>query len=40
MVTQFLVKNMVILDTGGKYLYVKDSEALFTKIGAPYDPAL
>ena len=27
---------MVILDSGGNYLYVKESAASFTKIGAPW----
>ena len=35
MVIEFLVKNMVILDSGGNYLYVKEVAASFTKIGAP-----
>ena len=33
---EFSVKNMVILDSGGNHLYVKESTASFTKIGAPY----
>ena len=40
MVTEFLVKNMVILDSGGNYLNVKEPAACFTKIGAPYYCAL
>ena len=36
MVVEFFVKNMVILDSGGNYLYVKESAASFTKIGAFY----
>ena len=35
MVVEFFVKNMVILDSGGNNLYVKESAASFTKIGAP-----
>ena len=36
MVIEFSVKNMVILDSGGNYLYVNEYAACFTKIGAPY----
>ena len=39
MVIEFSVKNMVILDSAleaTRYLYVKESAASFTKIGAPY----
>ena len=35
MVIEFLAKNMVILDSGGNYLFVKESAGSFTKIGAP-----
>ena len=35
MVVVFLVKKMVILDSRGNHLYVKESLASFTKIGAP-----
>ena len=38
MVIQFSVKNMVILDSGGNYLHVKEVANSFTKIGAPYPP--
>ena len=34
-VIEFLVKNMVILDSGGNYLHVKEVAGSFTKIGAP-----
>ena len=34
-------KKMVILDSGGNYLYVKEvAAASFTKIGAPYSIVL
>ena len=37
MVVEFLVKkNAVNLDSGSNYLFLKDSAASFTKIGAPY----
>ena len=36
MVVDFLAENMVILDSGGNYLYVKEVADSFTKIGAPY----
>ena len=36
MAVDFLVTKMVILDSGGNYLYAKESAASFTKIGAPY----
>ena len=36
MAVEFLVKRMVILDSGGKNLYVKGVAGSFTKIGAPY----
>ena len=35
MVNEFSVKNMVILDSGGNYLYVKEVAGSFIKIGAP-----
>ena len=35
MAIEFSVKNVVILDSGGNYLYVKKYVASFTKIGAP-----
>ena len=39
MVVEFLARKMAILGSGGNYLYVKESAASFTKIGAPYPPA-
>ena len=36
MVVAFLVKNIVILDSRGNTLYVKEVAGSFTKIGAPY----
>ena len=36
MVIEFLVKNMVILASGGKYLYVEEVAGSFTNIGPPY----
>ena len=36
MVIEFSVKNMVILDSGGNYLYVKEVAGSLTKIGTPY----
>ena len=36
MVIEILVKNMVILDSGGNYLNVKEVAGSCTKIGAPY----
>ena len=36
MFNEFSVKNIVILDFGGHYLYVKEVASSFTKIGAPY----
>ena len=35
MVIEFSVIIMVILDSGGNYLYVKEVANSFTKIGAP-----
>ena len=35
MVVKFSVKKMVILDSGGNYLYVKEVAGSFTEIGTP-----
>ena len=39
MVVEILAKRMVILDSGGNYLYVKEVAGTFRKIGAPYPTA-
>ena len=36
MVIEFSAKNVVILDSEGNYLYVKELSGSFRKIGAPY----
>ena len=36
MVIELSVKNMVMLDSRGNYLHVKEVAGSFTKIGAPY----